>query len=163
MTPNEQVKPPRKNSTLAQLIMVGLVGGQMMACMPIVDQRGYVFNQEIVSRLEIGKTTFDQSKNLLGSPTTYSNFNGGAAYYIHSRFISERYRAPKEVERTVLALYFDGNEVIRDIGVYGLEDGVVVPIVARTTDTMGLELSIIGQLLSNVGRLGDGSTIGGDL
>ena len=56
MTPNEQVKPPRKNSTLAQLLMVGLVGGPMIACMPIVDQRGYVFNQEIVSRLEIGKT-----------------------------------------------------------------------------------------------------------
>ena len=53
--------------------------------------------------------------------------------------------------------------VFRDIGLYGLEDGVVVPIVARTTDTMGLELSIIGQLLSTVGRLGDGSTIGGDL
>ena len=158
MKMNEQGKPLRKMTTLPRLLMAGLVAGSMMACAPVVDQRGYVFQDDIAERIKIGQTDIDGTRQLLGTPTTTSTLNGGAAYYIHSRFVTESYRAPKEVDRKVLAIYFNENRLVRDVAIYGLEDGIIIPIVARTTETQGQELSVIGKIFSNLGRFGDGGS-----
>ena len=73
----------------------------------------------------------------------------------------ESYRASKEVDRKVMAIYFDRQSNIRDMAVYGLDDGIIIEIVQRTTESQGAELSIIGQLFSNAGRFGDGGVDGG--
>jgi outer membrane protein assembly factor BamE (lipoprotein component of BamABCDE complex) len=162
MAMNEQVKPARQSGTVKKLLLATVLGGYLTACEPIVDQRGYVFNDQLVERLEIGKTSAEQTIALLGSATTTSNLNGKTLYYIHSRFVRESYRAPKEVDRKVMAIYFGPDDVMRDVGVYGLEDGIIISIVERTTQTQGAELSIIAQLFSNVGRFGDGGGDGGN-
>ena len=92
---------------------------------------------------------------IFGSPSTASSFNGGAYYYISSKVVTESYRAPEEVERKVLAVYFDKDRAVRDYAVYGLEDGIIIPIVARTTRAQGQELSFIEQIFTNLGRFGD--------
>ena len=158
MKMNEQGKPLRKMTTLPRLLMAGLVAGSIMACAPVIDQRGYVFQDDIADRIQIGQTSYQQTKDLLGTPTTSSTLNGGATYYINSRFVTESYRAPKEVDRKVLAIYFNDDQVVRDMAIYGLEDGIIIPIVARTTETQGQELSIIGQIFSNLGRFGEGGS-----
>ena len=86
-----------------------------------------------------------------------SVLNNGTFYYIHSRFVTESYRASEEVDRKVLAIYFDENKIVRDLAVYRLEDGIIVPIVARTTQTQGSELTALQQIFGNIGRFGDGS------
>jgi len=161
MAMNEQAKPTRQSSTVRKLLMAGLIGGSLLACAPIIDQRGYVFNDRLIERLEIGKTNLQQTIDILGSPSTTSEINGKAFYYIHSRFVSESYRASKEVDRKVMAIYFDRQSNIRDIAIYGLDDGIIIEIVQRTTESQGAELSIIGQLFSNAGRFGDGGADGG--
>ena len=161
MAMNEQAKPTRQSSTVRKLLMAGLIGGSLLACAPIIDQRGYVFNDRLIERLEIGKTNLQQTIDILGSPSTTSEINGKAFYYIHSRFVRESYRASKEVDRKVMAIYFDRQSNIRDIAIYGLDDGIIIEIVQRTTESQGAELSIIGQLFSNAGRFGDGSADGG--
>ena len=158
---NEQAKPTRQSSTVRKLLMAGLIGGSLLACAPIIDQRGYVFNDRLIERLEIGKTNLQQTIDILGSPSTTSEINGKAFYYIHSRFVRESYRASKEVDRKVMAIYFDRQSNIRDIAIYGLDDGIIIEIVQRTTESQGAELSIIGQLFSNAGRFGDGGADGG--
>jgi len=161
MAMNEQAKPARQSSTVRNLLMAGLIGGALLACAPIIDQRGYVFDDRLIERLEIGKTNIDQTLAILGSPSTTSEINGKAFYYIHSRFVRESYRASKEVDRKVMAIYFDRQSNIRDIAIYGLDDGIIIEIVQRTTESQGAELSIIGQLFSNAGRFGDGGADGG--
>ena len=161
MAMNEQAKPTRQSSTVRKLLIAGLIGGSLLACAPIIDQRGYVFNDRLIERLEIGKTNLQQTIDILGSPSTTSEINGKAFYYIHSRFVRESYRASKEVDRKVMAIYFDRQSNIRDIAIYGLYDGIIVEIVQRTTESQGAELSIIGQLFSNAGRFGDGGADGG--
>jgi len=161
MAMNEQAKPTRQSSTVRKLLMAGLIGGSLLACAPIIDQRGYVFNDRLIERLEIGKTNLQQTIDILGSPSTTSEINGKAFYYIHSRFVRESYRASKEVDRKVMAIYFDRQSNIRDIAIYGLDDGIIIEIVQRATESQGAELSIIGQLFSNAGRFGDGGADGG--
>ncbi len=159
MATNEQAKPPRQSSTMKNLFLAGILSGSILACAPVVDMRGYVFDEKTIERLEIGKTNLEETIATLGSPSTTSEINGKAFYYVHSRFIRESYRAPVEVDRKVMAIYFDQEGKMRDKAVYGLEDGIIIAIVQRTTETQGAELSVIGQLFSNAGRFGDSSGI----
>lgn len=135
----------------------GLLTVTIMACAPVIDNRGYFFDDRSVDNIEKGVTNKEAVRETFGSPSSESVLNNGAYYYIYSRFVTESYRAPEEVDRKVLAIYFDENKTVRDLAVYGLEDGIIVPIVARTTQTQGSELTALQQIFGNVGRFGDGS------
>ncbi len=135
----------------------GLLTATIMACAPVIDNRGYFFDDRSVDNIEKGVTNKEAVRETFGSPSSESVLNNGAYYYIYSRFVTESYRAPEEVDRKVLAIYFDENKTVRDLAVYGLEDGIIVPIVARTTQTQGSELTALQQIFGNVGRFGDGS------
>jgi outer membrane protein assembly factor BamE (lipoprotein component of BamABCDE complex) len=139
------------------IFAAGLLTASIMACAPVIDNRGYFFDDRSVNDIEKGVTNQEAVRETFGSPTSESVLNNGAYYYIYSRFVTESYRAPKEVDRKVLAIYFDENKTVRDLAVYGLEDGIIVPIVARTTQTQGSELTVLQQIFGNVGRFGDGS------
>ncbi|MBL70080.1 MAG: cell envelope protein SmpA [Rhodobiaceae bacterium] len=139
------------------IFAAGLLTATIMACAPVIDNRGYFFDDRSVDNIEKGVTNKEAVRETFGSPSSESVLNNGAYYYIYSRFVTESYRAPEEVDRKVLAIYFDENKTVRDLAVYGLEDGIIVPIVARTTQTQGSELTALQQIFGNVGRFGDGS------
>ena len=139
------------------IFATGLLTATIMACAPVIDNRGYFFDDRSVDNIEKGVTNKEAVRETFGSPSSESVLNNGAYYYIYSRFVTESYRAPEEVDRKVLAIYFDENNTVRDLAVYGLEDGIIVPIVARTTQTQGSELTALQQIFGNVGRFGDGS------
>lgn len=161
MPVNEQVKAPsavatiRPSRRIRRLLATAIMTGAIFACAPVVDNRGYVFNDALLPQLQKGVTKSDNIIEIFGSPSTSSRFNGGAFYYISSQIVTESYRAPEEVKRKVLAIYFDRNETIRDFAVYGLEDGIIIPIVQRSTQAQGQELSFIEQIFANLGRFGD--------
>ena len=139
------------------ILSTGLLTASILACAPVIDNRGYFFDDRSVENIEKGVTNQSAVRDRFGSPTSVSKINNEAYYYIYSRFVTESYRAPEEVDRKVLAIYFDKNKTVRDLAVYGLEDGIIVPIVARTTQTQGSELSALQQIFGNIGRFGDGS------
>ena len=139
------------------ILSAGLLTASILACAPVIDNRGYFFDDRSVENIEKGVSDQSAVRDRFGSPTSVSKINNEAYYYIYSRFVTESYRAPEEVDRKVLAIYFDKNKTVRDLAVYGLEDGIIVPIVARTTQTQGSELSALQQIFGNIGRFGDGS------
>lgn len=139
------------------IFATGLLTATITACAPVIDNRGYFFDDRSVDNIEKGVTNKEAVRETFGSPSSESVLNNGAYYYIYSRFVTESYRAPEEVDRKVLAIYFDENKTVRDLAVYELEDGIIVPIVARTTQTQGSELTALQQIFGNVGRFGDGS------
>lgn len=138
-----------------QTLLGTAVAAALLACAPVIDNRGYIFDESQIETLQKGVTQMDTVRESFGSPSTVTSMNGNAYYYIYARFVTESYRAPEEVARKVLAIYFDSDKRVRDYAVYGLEDGIIVPIVQRTTLTQGQELSIIEQLFGNLGRFGD--------
>ena len=136
----------------------GLVMSGLLACAPVIDNRGYVFDESLLPQLVVGSTTEADILAIMGSPSTVSTLNDGAYYYISSRFITEAYRAPRETERRVLAIFFDEDKKIRDLGFYTLEDGNIVTIVERTTETQGRELTFLEQIFGNLGRFESGES-----
>ena len=122
-----------------------------VACSPVVEERGYVFDAKDLEQLHAGDTK-EQVKQLLGTPSTVSTVQGEAWYYISSTFETYAFYAPEEVNRKVAAIYFNKSGVVDDIAYDGLKDGRVVDFVTRKTPTRGKEMTVLEQLFSNIGR-----------
>ena len=63
---------------------------------------------------------------------------------------------PEVVERQVLAISFTDTDTIANIERFGLEDGVVVPLSRRVTDSSVVDNNFIRQMLSNIGNIDPG-------
>ena len=151
--------PPDRRKKWPRSATIGLTMSGLLAFAPVIDNRGYVFDETLLPQLIVGTTSEAEIITIMGSPSTVSTLNSGAYYYISSRFITEAYRAPRETERRVLAIFLDEDKKIRDLGFYALEDGNIVAVVERTTETQGRELTFLQQIFGNLGRFesGDGS------
>jgi outer membrane protein assembly factor BamE (lipoprotein component of BamABCDE complex) len=150
----QTVSHPLLRASRSALVLAALLA-PLSACAPVIDNRGYVFDERQISSLKKGITKRQTIQDSFGSPSTVTKLNGDAFYYVNSRFVTESYRAPEEVARKVLAIYFAADNTVKDFAVYGLDDGIIVPIIARTTATQGQELSVLGQIFGNLGRFGD--------
>ena len=130
------------------------------SCSPIVENRGYVFDEELLDQIEINKTISNDVMDILGSPSTTSAIDASTWYYIFSKAETIAFYRPEVTDRRVLAVSFGDDNKVNNLKYYGLEDGKIISYVDRTTPTRGRELTILQQLFGNLGRLGAGSLPG---
>ena len=139
--------PSRRSRVLIAILAVTLVS----ACAAQYRQHGYIPPEEDLQTVVVGVDTRDTVAESIGVPTTSGVRNDTGYYYIRSQVRHFAARRPEVVDRTVLAIYFDGSGVVQDIVTYGLEDGRVVPISRRVTRSGDSKLSFIRQLFGNIG------------
>lgn len=121
-------------------------------CTPSVDLRGNLPQPEALAQITPGKTTRDEVQALLGTPSTMATFGDESWQYISARTETVAFFKPEVKERKTVSIAFDKSGVVKDIVTRGLEDGVNVQTVERETPTAGKEMSIIEQLVGNVGK-----------
>jgi outer membrane protein assembly factor BamE (lipoprotein component of BamABCDE complex) len=132
----------------------------VVGCQPTVDFRGYQARSGDLAKVQVGMPKVEVEA-LLGSPSTTASvaLQGDSYYYISSRVEQTAFLNPVETERQVFAVRFDANDQVVSFANYGIEDGQVVDFSTRKTPTKGKELTIVQQLLGNVGRFkGPGRT-----
>ena len=134
---------------IAATLTVALVAS---ACGQIVDQRGHQPVPGTVEKLEVGNQGRDDVLRLMGSPSTIATFGDEVWYYISTRNETAAFLHPRVLEQRVVAVSFDSGGRVREIKQYELKDGREVEMVARKTPTSGKELTIMEQLLGNVGK-----------
>jgi len=122
------------------------------ACGQIVDQRGHQPVPGTVEKLEVGTQGRDDVLRLMGSPSTVATFGDEVWYYISTRNETTAFLAPRVLEQRVVAVSFGGDGRVREIKQYELKDGREVDMVARKTPTAGKELTILEQIMGNVGK-----------
>ena len=127
---------------------------------PIVENRGYVFDEELLSKITLDQTISSDVLDILGSPSTTSAIAASTWYYIYSKAETTAFFHPEVTDRRVLAITFNDSNKVNNLKYYGLEDGKVISYVDRQTPTRGRELTVIQQLFGNLGRLGAGSLPG---
>jgi len=121
---------------------------------PVIDHRGYVPDEEQLQSIQLGQSTKTTVMSQLGTPSAEANFNGDTWYYISTEQKSFLYNRPKITKEEVVAIRFDENSVVSEVNRYGLNDHRVIDYVKRETPTRGKELSMLQQLLGNIGRVG---------
>ena len=130
------------------------------SCSPIVENRGYVFDEKLLDQIKVNETISNDVMDILGSPSTTSAIDASTWYYIYSKAETVAFYHPTVTDRRVLAVSFDNNNKVNNLKYYGLEEGKIISYVDRTMPTRGRELTVLQQLFGNLGRLGAGSLPG---
>ncbi len=133
---------------MSLLLMAGMV-----ACSPVYRNHGYVPAEDELALVEVGVDTRETVGEKIGRPSTSGLLNDDGWFYVQSRYKLVGPREPKEIDRQVLVVTFTEAGIVENIGRYGLEDGRVVEISRRVTETNIKGISLIQQLLGSFGRI----------
>lgn len=134
-------------------VLAALLGGAVAACQPVVRTHGYAPDDALLSEIAVGQDTRDTVASKIGRPITESAFDDEGWYYVGSTVEWNTYHDPKVVDRRIVAVRFDDSDVVADVSTYGVEDGRIIDLATQTTPTYGRELTILQQVLGNVGRI----------
>jgi len=134
------------------LVLVGVFLPMLSACETIVDQRGFAPTPGSVEKLEIGSQSREDVVRLIGSPSAVATFNPNTWYYISQKQESYAFFKPSMIEQNVLQLTFNESGRLQAMKKYDLENSRDIEMVSRITPTAGKELTVLEQLLGNVGK-----------
>lgn len=144
--------------TLLSLAAAGvLMAG---ACSPRINVHGNLPEDETISEIRPGESSRNQVVSLLGTPSTMSTFQDDVWYYIGQRDEQVAFFKPDILERKVLKVQFGTNDVVSDKQLYTLAEGQEIDLVERETPTEGQDITILQQLLGNIGRFNTGEDSG---
>ena len=122
------------------------------ACSPKSTNRGHMPPPSKLEKLKVGKHSKSYVRNILGSPSTIGAFDKEVWYYIGRRVEQWAFLRETIIEQKVIAIYFDNQGKIEYIQRYSKQDGREIEMVGRKTPTSGRELSVIEQIIGNLGR-----------
>lgn len=139
--------------------LVLILAATVAACSAVYRNHGYVPTDADLALVEVGKDTRETVGQKIGRPSTSGLLNDVGWFYVQSRYKLVGPREPKEIDRQVLAVTFTEAGVVDNIARYGLEDGKVVQISRRVTESNVKSLSVIQQILGSFGRLQAGDLL----
>jgi len=141
---------------LRSVVVAGVLAVVVAGCTSVYRNHGYMPIEEDLAKIRLGVDTRESVVEAIGSPGASGVLNEGGFYYVATTFRHSGVREPRPVSRELLAISFDARGIARNIERYGLEDGRVIPLERRVTDSGASNSTFIRQLLGNLGRIGPG-------
>lgn len=147
-----------------------LAGGLLMlsgceAISPPPIPRGALIEKLDYDQLVLNSSTQNDALSILGSPTAHATFNDNTWIYISMTKDLVPLAHPVIDRQQVLVLNFDDGGVLRRMNVLNKRDAIRVSMAGGATPTPGTHISVMQELLGNVGRYNPmssmGSTFGG--
>lgn len=128
-------------------------------CVPIYRHHGYIPPPEDLAQVVVGQTTQGELDTLIGRPSSQGLLAGSGWYYVGSRWRYYGPTRPQEVSREIVAITFAENGTVANVERFGLEQGRIVALSRRVTNSGITSISAIRQILGNIGNLSAGSVI----
>lgn len=122
----------------------------LSACLTTTRTQGYDIPEDALTQVREG-TSREVVEFVLGTPQTTNTFGDFEVYYYIETKVEEtafKYRTP--VERTVLAVYFDKNDRVKEKAVYTLKDGRIFNTITRRTKSFGSDSNFVSQMLTGL-------------
>jgi outer membrane protein assembly factor BamE (lipoprotein component of BamABCDE complex) len=135
-----------RHAALAVMLML------TVACAPVFRNHGYAPSEDDLTDLVVGESTRDDVARIVGRPSASGVMAGSGWYYVSSRFRHIGARAPQEIDRQVVAISFSEDGIVENVERFGLEDGQVVALSRRVTESNIKGVSFLRQLFGNIGR-----------
>jgi outer membrane protein assembly factor BamE (lipoprotein component of BamABCDE complex) len=130
----------------------GLATFALAACENNTAIRGFAPAPGAVDKLEVGTQSREDVQRLIGSPSAVATFNPNVWYYISERQDQWGPSKPWVADQNVIQINFNESGRVDRIRYYDLADAQNITMVARITPTSGKELTILEQILGNVGK-----------
>lgn len=125
-------------------------------CTATYRNHGYVPSQDELAEIVVGVDTRDTVSDAIGRPSSIGVLEGSGYYYVASRMRTYGAAEPRVVSRRLVAITFDDAGVVEDIVELGLEDGRVVSLDRRVTDSSVSNNTFLRQLFGNLGNFNPG-------
>ncbi|WP_113912682.1 outer membrane protein assembly factor BamE [Roseovarius dicentrarchi] len=138
---------------IACMAIVLAVMTALAGCTSLYENHGYVPPEEDLMQLVPGVDTRATVDDVIGAPSVSGVLSGGDYYYVRSRVKTFGMRRPEVIERQVLAISFDAQDVIANIERFGLRDGRAVPLSRRVTDSSVAGKGFLQSIMSNFGNI----------
>jgi outer membrane protein assembly factor BamE (lipoprotein component of BamABCDE complex) len=151
-----------RHKTLGIHFTVALAAGLLLSgCAKDIEARGNLPTPEALAKLAPGEQTRQDVQSILGTPATTAAFDQENWYYISAHTTQYAFYPNHELDRTIYVVSFDGRGILSGVRKMSIEDGQTVAIASRETPTKGREVSLLEQLLGNIGRFGGNRAPGG--
>jgi len=124
-------------------------------------KHGYVPDDDVLEQVIVGVDTKETVGDVVGRPATSGVLSDGGWYYVESKFRAYGMRERAEISREVLAISFDEAGVVSNIERFGLQDGKVIAISRRVTDSNIQGIGFLRQLFGNIGNFAAENLTGG--
>jgi outer membrane protein assembly factor BamE (lipoprotein component of BamABCDE complex) len=136
-------------SVRAMLVVasVSVVAG----CAATTTKHGHHFNDSDLQQVQPGMSQ-DAVRMALGTPDTTSAVSGNNAYYyISSTTKQTAFFKPDEVDRRIVAVYFNPVGSVERVANYGMKDGQIVDFVKRETPAHMRDKTFLSRFFRGVG------------
>jgi outer membrane protein assembly factor BamE (lipoprotein component of BamABCDE complex) len=135
------------------LALLALAGVALSACAPTIARQGFQVQDSAPKDLKVGMDTKSTVLEKLGSPSAIATFDPNTWYYVTQTTERYTYHMARVTSRDVTVITFDkGSEKLTKLDTVGLKDGRKIAYNERVTPTRGRSLTVLEQLLGNVGR-----------
>ena len=143
----------------APVLALAAAAALLAGCAPTSIYQGFQAIDAKPQDAKVGEDTKSTVMSRLGTPSAVSTFDPNQWYYISQVVEYQSFYKPRTVRREVVALSFDrDSEKVTRVDTLTLKDGRVIAYNGRETPTRGRQLSVLEQLLGNLGQsnlLGD--------
>lgn len=136
------------------VLAIALVATTLSACgsgMALVTNKteGYDISEDALLQIRPGQSA-QLVLAVLGTPQSQNAFGQETAwYYVETKVSQTAFGLRSVNSRTVLAIYFDSKNKVKDKAVYGLQDGKVVAIEGRKTPSYGEDKTFIESIIAS--------------
>lgn len=124
----------------------------LTACAAQTRYHGYVPTDEQLDAVVVGRDTRTTVGTILGPPGATGVLAETGWYYVRSTYSTFAYNEPEEIDREVVAISYDDAGVVTNVERFGLEDGQVVALSRRVTESNTQGVGFLRQLFGNLGR-----------
>jgi len=143
-------------------LAVALLGSALAGgCSPNIVQRGFTATPGSVEKLEAGTQSREDVVRLIGTPSAVATFNPNVWYYISETQESFAFLKPEIIEQKVIQVTFNEAGRVQAVKTYDLKDAQQIEMVERITPTSGKQLTVLEQILGNVGKFNPATRSGG--
>ncbi len=133
-------------------LLAAALAGLLAGCAAEPDTHGILPDKTQIAEIKPGVTTRADVQRILGTPSTVAAFDEETWYYIGERTEQVAFFQPDVLVHKVLVVRFNKDGKVTDLRDVDATKAPEVEFVDRVTPTRGRELTILQQLIGNVGR-----------
>ena len=152
-----QWKQSTKIKDALKITVLAAAMAGLAACSAVDRKHGYVPSQDALADIVPGVDTKDSVAETVGVPAAGGVLQDSGYYYVSSLIRHRGGLEPKIVSRELVAINFNDTGTVTGIQRFGLEDGRVIPLERRVTDSSVQDKTFLRQLLGNLGNFGPGN------
>ncbi len=141
---------------IAAVLLAALLSVALAGCAAVYRDHGYAPSDRDLEKVVVGESTRETVEKDVGRPSSSGILAGSGWYYVASRFREYGARAPKEVDRQVVAISFNEQGVVENVERFGLDKGKAIVLSRRVTGSGIKGQGFLRQLLGNLGTLSPG-------